>query len=194
MNKNNMRTPQAWREQEAYKFNPNYTTKLINFKYAAKHGSQKPLYHHGGSVSNSNYYYNSKRSDTESKSSIRERNNMSQQYQKFKITLARGMNKKHVSPILHNSKMKKHLSQKFEDTEEPQISQSEMIERINQLEVKIKETKRNLLHERELNIMLFEENENLRKTNQIIDKGILQNINETNTATFQGGENEENQK
>ena len=116
---------------------------------------------------------------------------MSQQYQKFKITLARGMNKKHVSPISNPSKIKKNLSQKFGEEEEYDINQNEMIEKINELEAKIKETKRNLLHERELNIMLYDENENLRKTNQIIDKGILQNINDINTMTSQGGDGED---
>ena len=188
-----MVSPQVLRDKSANKFNANNTARLINFKYSVQHEAAKSLFNRDGSVSTSNYYDNSRRSDVGSKSSIRDRHNMSQQYQKFKISLARGNKKKQTSPISNLSKIKKNFSQHF-DEEGSQMTVNEMTEQIKFFEAKIKETKKNLLHEREMNIMLRDENENLRKTNQIIDKGILQSTQIINSTISDGGEFEDIQK
>lgn len=45
-----------------------------------------------------------------------------------------------------------------------------LLSMIRDFERKIKERKREILHEREMNAMLFEENENLRSTNKVLSK------------------------
>jgi shikimate kinase len=90
---------------------------------------------------------------------------MSQQYQKFKISLARnarknkftlGSSKKARRRIISNKSHDVYLERNLEES----VNKVQLIEQIKLLENSIKETKRNILAEREINLMLKEENAN----------------------------------
>ena len=168
------------------------TTRLINFKNSTQHGSNKPSFQLSGSESKSMYKTYSKRSEIGSKSSMRNTHNISQQYQKFKIALAKSKQKQTISPNMNQRNFKKYASQSFVEGGDQNLNQGELMDNIRRLEARIRETKRNLLHERELNAMLTEENQNLRLTNNIIDKSILQNIKANNMTQFIGNEVDDN--
>lgn len=87
--------------------------------------------------------------------------------------------------------MNKYSTQQIEDDQA--LNKNEVIAQIEAMEAKIKEAKRNILHEREINVMLIEENQNLRNTNKIIDKGILQNLKTLSmTVSQESDEGEKN--
>ena len=99
-------SPQFPKSYQIPMFNANVTTRLISFKNSAKQGSEKPSFQLSGSDSNTQCFNNSKRSDIGTKSTLRNGHNMSQQYQKFKINLAKSKQKQTISPNLDNRKYK----------------------------------------------------------------------------------------
>jgi hypothetical protein len=67
----------------------------------------------------------------------------------------------------------------LDELHEDSLKREEMILRIKELEERIKMTKHNVVHERQMNEMLKEENENLRTTNKMLSK---QGMNTTSSS------------
>ncbi|CAI2384649.1 unnamed protein product [Moneuplotes crassus] len=109
----------------------------------------------------------------------RTRDNLSQQYQKFKISLARSTRKHHLhshsKPITPIHKKKKIMSNRShglrtDPSYDNSIPQIELSQKLKSLEEEVKRKKRAVLKERQMNSMLKEENKNLSKTNNVLTK------------------------
>lgn len=81
---------------------------------------------------------------------------------KFTLLNSKKARRRIISNKSHDVYLDRDLS---ESADKPQL-----IEQIEMLENNIKETKRNILAEREINLMLREENENLRLINKTLSK------------------------
>jgi len=69
------------------------------------------------------------------------------------------------------------------------INQSELTDQIKLLGERIKQTKHNLIHERKMNEMLREENDNLMETNKVLSKHELSTTTSTLPTNARVAEN-----
>lgn len=89
--------------------------------------------------------------------------------------MARSKRRKHVISETTQKYRPKFSAQKshedyFSKFSEEGLDSQKLMSQVELLEKRIKETKKNILHERQMNAMLKEENENLRHTNKLLTK------------------------